>query len=81
MPMASQPTTVLALAPELHSAYLGHAQTPTSAAYVILLADVRELRRVKHDVGALPVAGGAKIRPVGRDRSSSGAALSRSKGA
>lgn len=59
-------TTLPELALELHSVYLGHAQTPTSAAHVVLMPDVREVRQLEHDAGALPVAGGPAARPGGR---------------
>ena len=61
-------TTLPELALELHSSYLGHAQTATSAAHLVLMPNLRELRHVKHDPGALPVAGGPPGEPGARGR-------------
>jgi hypothetical protein len=61
-------TTLPELALELHSTYLGHAQTPTSTAHLVLAPEVHELRQLVHDAGALPVAGGPNTRPGAHGR-------------
>ena len=62
-------TTLPELALELHSTYLGHAQTATSAAHLVLMPGVRELRQIEHAAGALPIAGSPPAQPGGRGRS------------
>ena len=53
---------------ELHSVYLGHAQTPARTAHLVVAPEVHEVRQLVHDAGALPVAGGPDARPGGRGR-------------
>ena len=61
-------TTLPELALELHSTYLGHAQTATSAAHLLLTPQARERRHVDHPAGGLPVAGGPPGEPGARGR-------------
>ena len=61
-------TTLPEFALELHSVYLGHAQTPTSAAHLVLTTGARTVRQLQHNTGALPVAGGPAAQPGGRGR-------------
>jgi hypothetical protein len=61
-------TTLPTLALELHSTYLGHSQTATIAAHLLLRPDARNVRTVKHAAGALPVAGAQAARPGARGR-------------
>ena len=61
-------TTLPTLALELHSTYLGHSQTATIAAHLLLRPDACTVRTVEHAAGALPVAGAEADQPGARGR-------------
>jgi hypothetical protein len=53
---------------ELHSSYLGHEQTATHAAHLLLAPGAHRLRHTEHGPGALPVAGPARGLPGAHGR-------------